>query len=45
MLVEECEGYDFRMFYFNADGSPGNMCGNGARCAAHFAMKNLRRIP
>ncbi len=41
MLVEECEGYDFRMFYFNADGSPGNMCGNGARCAAHFAMKNF----
>jgi diaminopimelate epimerase len=41
MLVEDCEGYDFRMFYFNADGSAGEMCGNGARCAAHFAMKTF----
>jgi diaminopimelate epimerase len=41
ILIEECAGYDFSMFYFNADGSPGNMCGNGARCAAHFAMKNF----
>ena len=41
MLVEESPGYDFGMFYFNADGSEGNMCGNGARCAAHFAMSNF----
>jgi diaminopimelate epimerase len=41
MLIEEYEGYDFGMFYFNSDGSPGAMCGNGARCAAHFAMKNI----
>ena len=41
MLIEECDGYDFRMAYFNADGSPGAMCGNGARCAAHFAMSNF----
>jgi len=41
ILVEECDGYDFRMFYFNSDGSPGEMCGNGARCAAHFAMINF----
>ncbi len=41
MLIEECDGYDFRMFYFNSDGSAGNMCGNGARCAAHFAMRNF----
>lgn len=41
MLVEECDGYDFRMFYFNSDGSAGNMCGNGARCAAHFAMRTF----
>ncbi len=41
ILVEDCDGYDFRMFYFNADGSAGEMCGNGARCTAHFAMVNF----
>ncbi|MBX7138493.1 MAG: diaminopimelate epimerase [Oligoflexia bacterium] len=25
---------DFRMKYYNADGSPGEMCGNGVRCLA-----------
>jgi diaminopimelate epimerase len=41
MLVEEYEGYDFRMFYYNSDGSAGEMCGNGARCASHFAMSHM----
>lgn len=41
MLVEENEGSDFRMFYYNSDGSAGEMCGNGARCAAHFAMSHM----
>ena len=27
----------FRMSYYNADGSLGTMCGNGARCLARFA--------
>jgi diaminopimelate epimerase len=31
------EGADFRMRYFNADGSMGTMCGNGARCLARYA--------
>lgn len=44
ILVEDCDGYDFRMAYFNADGSAGQMCGNGARCAAHFAMMNFTGI-
>lgn len=30
-------GADFRWRFFNADGSEGEMCGNGARCAARFA--------
>ena len=41
MLIEEYGGYDFRMFYYNSDGSPGAMCGNGGRCAAHFAMRHM----
>jgi len=41
MLIEEYEGFDFRMYYFNSDGSRGAMCGNGARCAAHFAMRHM----
>ncbi len=30
-------GCDFRMRYYNADGSLGTMCGNGARCLARYA--------
>lgn len=28
---------DFRMLFYNADGSLGEMCGNGARCICRFA--------
>ncbi len=36
----------YRMRYFNADGSLGTMCGNGARCLARFAwMAGIRAMP
>ncbi len=37
ILLEESERADFKWQFFNADGSRGEMCGNGARCAARFA--------
>lgn len=37
MLLNEREGYDFEMKYYNADGREGSMCGNGARCMTRFA--------
>ncbi len=33
------ETHDYRMRYFNADGSVARMCGNGARCLARFARE------
>jgi len=37
MMLENSATADFTMRYFNADGSEGEMCGNGARCIARFA--------
>ncbi len=37
ILVEPSKVLDFNMLYYNADGKPGSMCGNGGRCAAYFA--------
>ena len=31
---------DFGMLFYNADGSLGEMCGNGARCAARYGVEH-----
>jgi diaminopimelate epimerase len=38
MLLNKHERYDFEMVYYNADGAPGTMCGNGGRCLTKFAF-------
>ena len=40
MLVRKSDTADFEMLYFNADGKPGTMCGNGGRCIAAFAYSH-----
>ena len=37
MLLNNCDGYDFEMKYYNADGRESSMCGNGGRCLVKFA--------
>ena len=37
MILTDDPDYDFRMEYYNSDGSGGMMCGNGGRCIVAFA--------
>lgn len=40
MIVDRAtEGGDYRMHFYNADGSLGEMCGNGARCVARYGYE------
>lgn len=40
ILIEDTDTVDFKWRFFNSDGSVAEMCGNGARCAARFAVLN-----
>ena len=41
MVVRPPEaGGDYRMLFFNADGSVGEMCGNGARCICRYGYEH-----
>jgi diaminopimelate epimerase len=38
IFIQKSKKADFRWHYFNADGGEAEMCGNGSRCAARFAV-------
>ena len=41
MVVEKpVAGGDYRMLFYNSDGSVGEMCGNGARCIARYGYEH-----
>ncbi len=42
ILLDDSANSDFEMQYFNADGSTGSLCGNGARCAIKYAQMSNR---
>ena len=37
MAVDTSDKADFKLHFYNADGTRGEMCGNGARCICRFA--------
>ena len=44
IFIEKSRRADFRWRFYNADGSRAEMCGNGGRCAARFAVeRNIAR--
>jgi len=43
LALERSRLADVRMRFFNADGSEGEMCGNGARCFAYFVSRDRKK--
>ncbi len=37
MAIDHSDTADFKLHFYNSDGSRGEMCGNGARCICRFA--------
>ena len=44
ITIEDLADYSYKMMYYNADGSTGSLCANGARCSIWFAEKTSRLI-
>ena len=42
ITIEDSSTHNFIMNYYNADGSTGSLCANGARCAILFASESSR---
>ncbi len=42
LIFDKSKIYDFSMDYFNADGTTGALCGNGARCVLKYAAINKK---
>ena len=41
MIVDTpVQGGDYRMWFYNNDGSTSEMCGNGARCICRYGYEN-----
>lgn len=40
MALADTDQADFRLHFYNSDGSRGEMCGNGARCICKFAYEH-----
>ena len=40
MAVTASSDGDFKMLFYNSDGTVGEMCGNGARCIARYGYEN-----
>ncbi len=40
IFIVDSDEHDFKWKFFNSDGSEAEMCGNGGRCAARFALLN-----
>lgn len=38
LVLNSSHSVDFKLDYYNSDGSYGGMCGNGGRCASHYYM-------
>ena len=39
MAIDNSETADFRLHFYNSDGSRGEICGNGSRCICRFAYE------
>ena len=46
IIIKSNDQCDYEMVYYNSNGNVGSFCGNGARCAAHFVLRNkiLKKI-